>query len=297
MKVFQIAWAYGPILMLSLPLAANDHSFPETRLFQKALGLSPSVGVVSDVWGIQAGQAPQFLILEDVHEHGEAQAAIASAILYGRKQWKASTIFVEGASGAVERPAKPRTGAEWAVVRDPEKRLQLFGLESPSVYRQNLTAYQQVKKLRGAALEELHTTQLLRRAVGETDPALEARWALWERLLALKLRPSDYTQLLNTPFEKPNAPHLAEALGWAQRFYVLADARSSIFLEKARNVETEGPRVLVVGGFHTTEMVKRLREAGESYLVISPTITRPANDARYARRMDESVSALLGAAR
>ena len=90
----------------------------------------------------------------------------------------------------------------------------------------------------------------------------------------------------------PESPALAITLAKAQEFYQLADLRSQAFLTAAEASAPEGPKVLVVGGFHTAAMAARLAQEGKSYVVISPLITQSGFEDLYEHRMQESISAL-----
>jgi len=259
---------------------------------QKRLGIPPAVASVTDASSPDMSEIPRYILIQDLHEHPESQSAIAAIALYGRRAWNVRTLFIEGAQGPVTPAPEPaeHTGAERAVLMDREKNLSLFGMENWDIYRENLAAYDRTRRLQSAALEELHTIRLLGRTL---DVAPDThRWSQIEKMVRLELKPDDYAQMISGPLAPLASPALAEALESAAMFYRLADQRSAIFLENARIVAGEGPRILVVGGFHTPAMAEALRKQKESFVVLTPRITRSGDESRYARRMQESISAL-----
>ena len=53
-----------------------------------------------------------------------------------------------------------------------------------------------------------------------------------------------------------------------------------------------GPRILVVGGFHTPSMTRYLRERNRTYVVLTPPITQVGYEPLYEEHMMASISAL-----
>lgn len=266
--------------------SAEKHS-----VVQQRLGIPPAIAAVTDMSLANPHELPRYILIQDLHEHLEAQGAITAILLYGRRAWGTREVFVEGAQGPLERSSlrAEHSGAERAVLMDTEQSLSLVGIEDWDVYRENLSAYFQTRRLQKAALHELDTIRVLGRTLDVK--ATSRPWDRLERMIRLELRPQEYADAMETP-TLLRSPSLAQALESASQFYRLATHRSSIFLAKSAEVNALGPRILVVGGFHTPDMADALRQKGESFVVLTPRITRMGDDKRYAKRMEESLSAL-----
>ena len=267
---------------------------------QKRLGIPDSVATIVD----SSGKKPQYVIIQDIHRHPEAQQNIASMILYGMRHWNTKEIYVEGSwadSDAIqpaltELPsilesvrAGKMGGVEMAVAMAPDQHMRLFGLEDADLYKKNVEAYEAVDHARGDALRELETARLFGR-VADTD-ASQAFITL-KRLIQLRLKPTEYAEYLKAPYHATSPSRLADAVASAEHFYQIANDRSRIFLERARALHQSGTQVLVVGGFHTAAMTEELRRHGVSYVVLSPQITEGGFDDLYKRGMHDTISAL-----
>src|SRR6185437_6634946 len=107
---------------------------------------------------------PDFILIQDVHDHAEVQGHIAALLLYAHHAWGVRAAFVEGAFSAVDTAALPEenlSGPEQAARMVPDGGLRLIGLEDPDVYRRNFIAYGDVQRDQPAALKELATIELL----------------------------------------------------------------------------------------------------------------------------------------
>ncbi len=281
----------GLLALLCLSALRLDAQTPLNEA-QKQLGIPPSIARVTDAFSVSRDRTPDFVLIQDLHEHIEAQGAIASILLYGRRAWNLETVFVEGACGPLNPAAFERnaSGAQRAALMDPDRTLSLYGIEDWSLYTENLKAYQNTKRLEKAALDELETIQRIRQALGSRD---SSRWDRLRSLVRLEWLPKDAIAFWQQGGSGViQSPALAQATQVAETFYRLADLRSEVFLDKSNEKHVSGPRVLVVGGFHTTAMAERLRQEGKSFVVLTPRITRVDGEERYAERMQESLSAL-----
>lgn len=75
----------------------------------------------------------------------------------------------------------------------------------------------------------------------------------------------------------PGVLKLADYLGLAAEFYVVADQRSQAFVEnllKAMRKRGENLAVLITGGFHASHVENTLRAQGVSFLTVKPRLTR-----------------------
>ncbi len=84
---------------------------------------------------------------------------------------------------------------------------------------------------------------------------------------------------------------LTDALDLALEFYRFAHARDEIFYEKLQeDPRLAGSVAVVTGGFHTEGLSKLLREAGTSYIVITPELGGNAADEElYFKRLQDPV--------
>ncbi|HVO32665.1 MAG TPA: hypothetical protein VMU17_02040, partial [Elusimicrobiota bacterium] len=172
---------------------------------------------------------------------------------------------------------------------------QLIGMEEPKLYRENLGAYERVLANRDQALRALGDVRRLQDSIRIPEPNLLAsQLERTENLLRLKLTPNDYAEYLKGKVAVPSSPALDPTIDAAEDFYRLVNARSTIFLAEALNKvpAATGPRVIVVGGFHTALMAEKLKALGRSYVVLTPAITQSGVEELYEKRMMESVCAL-----
>jgi hypothetical protein len=286
------------------PLAA---AVSETEKMQARLGIPVTLAEVTDAAGI-GRRPPDFVVVQDVHQHPEVQGEITAILLFARRRWPVNTVFVEGAFSEVRlasvRPQErfPSLGKSLregrlsgpemaALMSDGE--LTLIGMEHLDLYRSNLQAFNQVVGRQEEAFKELNALRLIATGLDLAN----ARYSKNEldrmqKLVSLQLRPGDYENYRAAPVKRPHSPALSNAITHAERFYQLADERSHYFLDHVQDFETKGPRVLVVGGFHTALMARLLRQAGRSYAVVTPRVTMAQDDRFYRERMRASVSAL-----
>lgn len=274
---------------------------------QQALGIPTSIATVVDA---NTTSLPQYILIQDVHRHPEVQDHIAAMLLYGHSAWGLRNVFIEGAFGPIDpaqieslttesAPLAERlqegeiSGAEVAAAMAPEHALHLIGIEDENVYKENLAAWARMEDQRDAALRELHTIRFVQNTLDLNSAAFSPdQLDRLELLLRLQLKPAEYAAYLASPRDIATSHVLSDAIETAETFYRLAEERSRIFLERAEAADTSGPKVLVVGGFHTAAMGAALRARGQTYVVLSPRVTESGYDGLYAQRLRESVSAL-----
>lgn len=292
------------VLALSCQPGLSQSSPDRGLPMQKHLGVPSAVATVQDSWLPRGERFPEFVLIQDIHRHPEVQRNIAAILLHGVSRWGIQTVYIEGswAEGEGLSPAATplptlrdavqsgrMSGAELAKAMAPDRALHLLGLEDPRTYRENVDAYERVQGHQQDALRELKTTRLLSHWF---DLSQTARWERVERLIRLRLKPSEYAEYRRDPFRGTPGSQLAEAVAHAERFYEIADTRSQIFVHRATASQNAGPRVLVVGGFHTGAMVELLKKDHRSYVVLTPKVTQAGYDDLYARGMVETISAL-----
>ena len=152
----------------------------EWQSVQLALSIPGSLAYVTDAFFPHDPSAPpDYILIQDVHRHPEVQAHIADLILHGYEQWGVRKVFLEGAFTTLDLsvfhrvPNKTRplllerlirdgdiSGPELAAVTVNEREwcdppvspFQLFGMEDPKLYRQNVRAYEVVIEKRSRAL-------------------------------------------------------------------------------------------------------------------------------------------------
>src|SRR5262249_6635773 len=159
-----------------------------------------------------------FILIQDVHRHPQVQSAIASLIVQGYERWGVRKVFLEGAFTPVDLTLFHRipnqalallvqrlvrdgdlSGAELASVtimerewRDPPvSPFQLFGMEDPRLYRENVLAYQAVLDRRERALGELASIRRLQYSVSAPKKLTEQLNRV-EDLIRLKMTSAEY---------------------------------------------------------------------------------------------------------
>lgn len=289
---------------------------------QMSLGISPKIARVSDASVYPPNALPDYVLIQDVHKHPEVQSHIAAAILHGYDHWGVRKVFLEGAVNTVDLtvfhrlPDETRnillsrlinagdlSGPEMAAVmmmerewrNPPVSPFQLVGIENAKMYRDNLSAYYDVQANRERALYKLTEIRRLQASLQMDKNSLMMRQLdRTEALLKLKLSPAEYDEYCQSRIAIPSSPELDPTLQAAERFYRLVQLRSEVFLDQAQRKfpAGAGPRVLVVGGFHTLRMASYLRARGRTFVVLTPNITQGGSDELYERRLMETISAL-----
>jgi hypothetical protein len=298
------------VFLFALLIASSATGAPLEPLSeaQRRLGVPTSVARVTDASPLAESGIPDFVLIQDVHQHAEVQSEIASVLLYARRHWPVRTVFVEGAFSQIDLSAavqgksagSPGTWIREGRLSGPEMaalmsngELRLTGLEDIDLYRANLRAYDAVMRDQDAAARELDGLRLVATSLDLQNARYpEQDLALMNRLVRLRLKPSEIAEYRSAPVPRPHSPALRRTIEKAEIFYQLADERSRVFIDRAERESAEGPKVLVVGGFHTALMAEMLREAGRSYAVLTPRVTQPGDERSYRERMRESVSAL-----
>jgi hypothetical protein len=198
----------------------------------------------------------------------------------------------DGATAAADA-AQGASGAAMAARRARANSVPLLGVENPELYRRQVAAYQRARRFGAQALRELRTLRFVSRSLDLGGSRLSPdQLARLELLVRLKMKPPEYAayRLRREPIASHSA--LAEAVAAAETFYELADARSRQFVEQMIDEGRRGTKVLVTGGFHTALIAAELRARRRSFAVLAPRVTRSGHEALYARRMDETISAL-----
>ena len=202
-------------------------------------------------------------------------------------------LVQEGSLSGPEVAAIHIMEREWS--DPPVSPFQLFGMEDPALYRQNVQAYQAVLEGRQRALEALVPIRRLQETMHLPEPnALLEQLARTEALLHLKLTPSDYEAYLKGRELVPSTPVIDPVIRAAEMFYQVVERRSQVFLETAaRKVPaSSAPRILVVGGFHTAFMAASLRMEGRSFVVLTPAVTAREDDDLYEKNLMETAHVL-----
>lgn len=244
---------------------------------QLTLKVPESVARVTDAYWPDTKICPDYFLIQDVHRHPHVQVQIAALIEQGYRQWGIRKVFMEGAFTGVDLsvfhrvPKKTQSyllerlvmdgslsGPELAAVHimenewqnPPVSPFQLFGLEDPQLYRQNVLAYQSVVQSRDRALQALVPIRRLQETMHLSQPAMMEQLDRTEALLRLKLTPCEYEAYLKGRASVPSTPDIDPAVHAAEKFYELAQARSQVFLNTAADKvpASAAPRILVVGG-------------------------------------------------
>jgi len=248
----------------------------------------------------------QYVLIEDVHSHPEAQGKIAALILYAHDHWGTRQVLVEGAFGEVGPPPFPIFSVERGQLSANEllRRGQLsggelsaalvshssdktpfkvIGIDDPQLYRCQLDAYHALVEIQNPALQ--HLKHYYSRASIQ-------RWRLVWRLLELRLSPQDYQAYLRGNQVKFQDPLLRHAIHLAEMYYRSADQRSHQFLQRAPALTSEVPCLIVVGGFHMPVLMQTLRSRKKTFLVLKLHTTEAGSGALYRERLTESFNAI-----
>jgi hypothetical protein len=284
-------------LFSSVAPAAFGASDPAARL-----GVPSGIARWVDSANLQTGRLPEFLLIQDIHDHAEAQGQIAALLLYGRHRWGIRRVYLEGLFAGLEARSNRLEEAPGAAVRagrlsGPElaaemlgrERFRLLGMESRALYERNLQAYQDVRRLQPGALQRLRARRIVTGAFDAPSPETDAL----ERLVRLKLTPERYAALRSRA-PRFQDPVLQQAVTRALDYYAAADARSDAFFQAIdrQALQPDEMTVLVLGGFHTARIAETLRQAGRSFAVLAPRVTAAGDRQGYEDRLEETLNAL-----
>jgi len=147
----------------------------------------------------------------------------------------------------------------------------------------------QIETLTGRTLEKLVRTSEESALWEKTE-----RFYLARRILLLQASPADiktYKRENLVLRSELSGAGLSEALSLSLGFYEVVQKRDEIFFEKiVSDPSLTGNIALVTGGFHTEGLSQRLRDAGISYITITPELGGVAmNEKLYNERMTEAV--------
>jgi hypothetical protein len=92
------------------------------------------------------------------------------------------------------------------------------------------------------------------------------------KLLDFSLTAKEWDTYKRQKLEIGNFP--LPSLSPFENFYIEADARSERMLQNLTAHPSDGAKVLVLGGFHSPQVAKRLRESKISYVIVSPKLTK-----------------------
>ena len=131
--------------------------------------------------------------------------------------------------------------------------------------------------------------------------------SIMDKMIRVKLVPEEYSYFLenNADFnaeewasfiknksselglsiETPNNYYaINDNLPKVENFYKTALEREKFFISKSEERMAEdniNTAILIAGGFHTPTLTQLLNDAGYSYIVVSPRVTTPTDDALY----------------
>lgn len=229
------------------------------------------------------------------------------------EQWDQIRLYIEAA--AVEKSMDKKlleSQAERLMQSYRKEGLRLEELlNAEKIPNEKLELYPEVKKYRNLLkiqsnlsyriffdqIEEAITTiqgKLFKIDAEKGLAARSERYYLAKKVLTLQATPEDIQQ-----FEKQNADikadlqkaGLEKSLAASTQFYQLAKKRDEMFYKKIISPEFLKEDVAIVtGGFHTHGLSAHLREAGISYIVISPDLAnQPMDEKLYEKRMHDPI--------
>lgn len=313
------------VVMMSVCLGGPGQfvaAIPDADVVDQQLDIPQDLAHIADAHQPVPGALPDFILIQDVHRHAQVQGKIAQLIEYGYDHWGVRRVLMEGAFSKVDLgvfhrlPSETQekllgelvgqgklSGPEWAAVRlmerewrnPPRSPFQLLGMENPTLYLENLQLFRDVCRDRDPALRELASLQRLQDAMNLPQPnILDTQLRRAKDLLELKLTPADFVLYQSAREAIPESSALQPALREAEAFYGLVNQRSVAFLAEAKRKlpAGQGPRILVVGGFHTAFMAQQLRAQQASFVVLTPQITSGSNRDLYERDLLDRLDAL-----
>ena len=152
--------------------------------------------------------------------------------------------------------------------------------------------FREIKELDSMIREKLYTTALQR----ELDTYCQ-RLVTIENMLNISATPEDLSNFIASPdsfsmknlllfirkhnqnfSSKPELLLLDSHISACQKFYALADKRSSHFvnnLSTKMRFNQQDISILVAGGFHTSEILNEFKKQNITYVAIQPKLTKP----------------------
>ncbi len=300
-----------PALVANPTFAAPFTQFTSHTSFT----LPAAYGQISET-NITSGRSlPDYILIQDLHAHEEAQTNISKLISHAFKKWNVRNVLVEGAFGQENlsllrsMPEAARisyaqdlvrqgylSGAELAALTlkharwdsDAYTPLKLTGLEDPKIYVEHLMAYKAVLENRTSALREIQKIRSLQESMGVSSQDIMAQQLRRvSALVRLELTPQDFSAYQANKAFNPESAALAKAVTAAENFYRLAHIRDHVLLDNAKASTIAGPRVMVIGGFHSMGISDQLKKEGKTYAVVTPTINHLGHELLYKERMQE----------
>lgn len=293
----------------SAALAAKDTDY-QRRLksitLPKQLGIPLSMATVQESYkGNSKLLLPEYILIEDIHSHPEAQGKIAALILYAHHHLRSQRVLVEGAFAEVGPPPFPmftvergqlsanellrrgqlsggELGAALISHSEDSSHFKVIGVDDRQLYRRQLESYQSLMALQPTALRQLRKRYFLMSS-RQRD--------LLTHLLELKLSPGEYDMYLRVAKDKEGNSSLSRAIHLAESYYRLADLRSYRFLQRAPALVPGQPCMIVVGGFHMPAMTQELKRQKKSFVLLTPHITQSDPGNLYKDRLRESYQA------
>ncbi len=128
----------------------------------------------------------------------------------------------------------------------------------------------------------------------KTLDAKSERFLLAKRIILFQATPDDLKTYGSQKTEidaDMSAEGLADALNLALSFYAIAKKRDEIFFQKVTSDERlQGDVAIVTGGFHTEGLSEQMKQAGISYVVVTPDLANEApNNHLYFQRLQENM--------
>jgi hypothetical protein len=144
---------------------------------------------------------------------------------------------------------------------------------------------EQIETLVERVLDKIINTEKEERLWNKSE-----RFYLAKRILQLEAVPLDLEEAEKQKEDlgaEMWAASLAEEWNLSLEFYDIALKRDKVFFKKlTRNPEFSGPIAIVTGGFHTEGLSEQLRNAGISYITVTPNIGETMPDKKlYIKRM------------
>lgn len=263
-------------------LSAFGNAFGKFRETSDLGKFFPLLLKAAETQGIDISDLPQIILVRDItaleksFEKERLETEVKQAIeKYKNRPWTIEELIRGGKISENEIGLYPEI-----------KKLTLLYKMRDQISLQNLT--DQIGTLTGRILRKLAQTPEERALWERTE-----RFYLSKKILLLQATPEDMKTYYG---EKPlleaelATAGLSEPLALSVNFYDAVKKRDEIFFQRIMTDPTlTGNIAVVTGGFHTNGLSQKFRDAGISYITITPELGGIAmNEKLYNERMKES---------
>ncbi len=264
-------------------LLSFDKSLIDFREGKKADKFLPSLFQTAEVKGVDLSSLDQVMLFKEVIAKEKALSkekldSEAARLMQGFKRTRLSfeELLRSGKIAADKLELYP----------EAKKYLEVMKLQDGIFHRE---FFHQIDEAVLRLKEKLFSS--------EEEKILDAkseRFLLAKRIILFQATPDDLNAYESQKTEidaDMDAEGLGESLNLALSFYEIAKKRDEIFFQKVTSDERlQGDVAIVTGGFHTEALSEQMKQAGISYIVVTPDLANEApNDQLYFQRLQENM--------